>query len=89
MSARMIKALCAVVHEEKEQRDSLGEIFESIDLLAIHDRSVVDAAVKKVGRVQAIVGAIRAELNRLTPPLSQAVYRVRAARSQSQTRPFE
>jgi hypothetical protein len=79
MSARMIKALCAVVHEEKQRYDSVLEACESIDLLAIHDNSVVEAAVKKVGRVQAIIGAIRAELNRLTPRLIQADYRVRAA----------
>jgi ParB-like nuclease domain len=66
LSARTIKALCAVLHGDPERRDkglALLEAFDSIDLIAIHDASAVDAAVKKVGRVQAMADRIVAELN--------------------------
>jgi hypothetical protein len=55
LSARTIKALCGVLHDDHARRDSglaLFEAFDSIDLMAIGDASVLDAAVKKVGRVQ-------------------------------------
>jgi len=68
LSARMIKALCYVLHGDHERRDSglaLLEAFDSIDLMAIQDASAVDAAVKKVGRVQAMADRISAELRRL------------------------
>jgi hypothetical protein len=70
LSARMIKALCDVLHRNPELRDSglaLLEAFDSIDLMAIQDASAVDAAVKKVGRVQAMADRIHAELSRLLP----------------------
>jgi hypothetical protein len=70
LSARMIKALCAVLHADKGRRDSglaLLEAFDSIDLISIHDASPVDAAVKKVGRVQAIADRVHVELGRLLP----------------------
>jgi hypothetical protein len=68
LSARMIKAMCYVLHGDHERRDSglaLLEAFDSIDLLAIQEASAVDAAVKKVGRVQAMADRIRTDLNRL------------------------
>src|SRR6202162_405326 len=52
LSARTIKALCAVLHGDRERRDSglaLLEAFDSIDLMTIHDASAVDSAVKKIG----------------------------------------
>jgi hypothetical protein len=70
LSARTIKALCAVLHADPERRDSglaLFEAFDSIDLLAIHDASALDAAVRKVGRVQVMADHIQAELRRLLP----------------------
>jgi ParB-like nuclease domain len=70
LSARTIKALCAVLHGDPERRDSgltLLEAFDSIDLMAIQDASAVDAAVKKIGRVQAIADRIHAELTCLFP----------------------
>jgi hypothetical protein len=70
LSARTIKAICYVLHSDRERRDiglALLEAFDSIDLMAIEDASAVDAAVKKVGRVQAMADRIRAELNRLLP----------------------
>jgi hypothetical protein len=65
-----IKALCAVLHGDRERRDSglaLFEAFDSIDLMAIQDVSAIDAAVKKVGRVQVMVERIHAELYRVFP----------------------
>jgi ParB-like nuclease domain len=73
LSARTIKALCDVLHRDPERRDSglaLLEAFDSIDLMAIHDASAVDAAVKKIGRVQAIADRIETELCRLLPQKS-------------------
>jgi hypothetical protein len=75
LSARMIKALCAVLHADPERRDSglaLLEAFDSIDLISIQDASAVDAAVKKVGRVQAMADRIYAELSRLLPETTGA-----------------
>ena len=65
LSARTIKAMCYVLHSDRERRDSglaLLEAFDSIDLMAIEDASAMDAAVKKIGRVQAMADRIRADL---------------------------
>jgi hypothetical protein len=70
LSARTIKALCAVLHGDPDRRDrglALLEAFDSIDLMAIQDASAVDAAMKKVGRVQAMADRILAELSCLLP----------------------
>src|ERR1700683_1905099 len=70
LSARTIKALCGVLRDDLERRDSglaLFEAFDSIDLMAISDASVLDAAVKKVGRVQVMAARIREELGRILP----------------------
>ena len=70
LSARTIKALCGVLHEDQARRDSglaLLEAFDSIDLMAISEESILDAAVKKVGRVQAITDRIRKDLGRVLP----------------------
>jgi ParB-like nuclease domain len=70
LSARTIKALCDVLDGDPERRDSglaLLEAFDSIDLAAIQDTSAVDAAVKRVGRVQAMSDRVRTELCRLLP----------------------
>jgi hypothetical protein len=74
LSARTIKALCGVLHEDHARRDSglaLLEAFDSIDLMAISDTSVLDAAVKKVGRVQAMADRIREELARTLPQMTK------------------
>jgi hypothetical protein len=66
LSARMIKALCAVLHGNPswlDQGATLLEAFDSIDLMAIQDASAVDVARKKVGRVQAMSDRIHVELN--------------------------
>ena len=65
LSARTIKALCAVLHADTKRRDSglaLFEAFDSIDLMSIQEASAVDAAMKKVGRVQAMADRIHAQL---------------------------
>src|SRR5262249_7676757 len=75
LSARMIKALCAVLHADHRRRDSglaLLEAFDTIDLMAIQDTSAVDAAVKKVGRIQAMAALIHAELSCLLPQQTSA-----------------
>jgi hypothetical protein len=80
LSARTIKALCEVLHGDTEQRDSglaLLETFDAVDLMALQTASAVDAAVKKIGRVQAMADRIRAELNRLLPHGAAAQRNVR------------
>jgi ParB-like nuclease domain len=75
LSARTIKALCAVLHGDPDRRDqglALLEAFDSIDLMAIQDASAVDAAVKKVGRVQAMADRIVAELSCRLPQKASA-----------------
>jgi hypothetical protein len=66
VSARIIKALCAVLHGNPEwldQGSKLLEVVDSIDLMAIQKASAVDGAIRKVGRVQAISNRIHAELS--------------------------
>jgi hypothetical protein len=66
LSARTIKALCAVLHGNPGWLDQgvlLLEIFDSIDLMAIQKASAVDSAAKKIGRVQAMSDRIHVELN--------------------------
>jgi hypothetical protein len=75
LSARTIKALCAVLHSDPEHRDrglALLEAFDAIDIMSVQDASAVDAAVKKVGRVQAMADRIHHELVRLLPERAQA-----------------
>jgi hypothetical protein len=75
LSARAIKAMCYLLHGDRERSDiglALLEAFDSIDLMAIQDASAVDAAVKKIGRVQAMADRIRADLDRLLPQKTDA-----------------
>jgi len=70
LSARLIKALCDVLDSDQERRDrglDLLEAFDTIDLAAIQSASAVDAAVKKISRVQAMADRIRLELGRQLP----------------------
>ncbi|HEY2526392.1 MAG TPA: hypothetical protein VGJ20_00350, partial [Xanthobacteraceae bacterium] len=70
LSARMIKALCDALDQDRERRDSglaLLEAFDAIDLTALQDAALVDAAVKKIAPAQALAGHIRSELDRLLP----------------------
>jgi hypothetical protein len=59
-----------VLHDDHARRDSglaLFEAFDAIDLMALSDASVLDAAVKRVGRVQVMADRIREELGRILP----------------------
>jgi hypothetical protein len=81
LSARVIKALCAVLHENHGWRDSglaLLEAFDRIDLEKIQAASALDAVSRKVGRVEAIADRVRAVLQRLLLPPVGNIYRMAA-----------
>jgi hypothetical protein len=67
LSAHMIKALCAVLHADKGRRDGGLKLLEAFDSIDVHDTSAVDAAMERVGRVQAIAHHLHAELDRAFP----------------------
>lgn len=70
LSARTIKALCEVQDADQERQDKgldLLEAFDNIDLISLQSASAVDAAVKKISRVQALADRIRLELSRRLP----------------------
>jgi hypothetical protein len=67
LSARTIKAVCEVLHREPERRNAglqLFGAFDAIDLLSIDHESIMDAAVRRMGRVQAMTERIQASLRR-------------------------
>jgi hypothetical protein len=79
LRARTIKALCDVLHRNPEWRESglrLLEAFDSIDLMSLQEDSALDAAAKRVGRVQAMSGRIQTELRRM-PTLKIATKKMR------------
>ncbi len=81
LSARIIKALCAVLHENQAWRDSglaLLEALDRVDLGEIQAASILDAASRRVGRVIAIADRVRAALQELLPPYVSNVYRIAA-----------
>ena len=70
LSARIIKALCEVLDSAPTWRDaglSLLEVFDEIELEAIHDASALDAATRGGGRSAAIAHRVRAELAKRLP----------------------
>jgi hypothetical protein len=70
LTARTIKALCETLHCNQEWRESglsLLEAFDSIDLMSIQEDSALDAAAKRIGRVQAMSERIKSEMRRLPP----------------------
>ena len=70
LSARMIKALCAVLNADQRRRDSglaLLEAFDTIDLPALASAASAAAMAKKISPVQAIADRIHLELGRLIP----------------------
>jgi len=70
LSARIIKALCAVLDGDRARRDSgltLLEAFDGIDLLELQSASLVDASIKKINPTQALARRIHSELGRLLP----------------------
>jgi hypothetical protein len=70
LSARLIKALCEVLDGDKERRDrglDLLEAFDAIDLVTLQSTAAVDAAIKKISRIQAMAERIRLELSQRLP----------------------
>jgi hypothetical protein len=81
LSARIIKALCAVLHENHTWRDcglALFDAFDQVDLEAIHAASVLDAAARKVGREAAIADRVRVELQRYVGAQLAVVHQIAA-----------
>ena len=67
LSARTIKALCAVLGNDRTLRDSglaLLEMFDRIDLVGLAKAAAIDATVKKVNAVQAMADRIRSAVAR-------------------------
>lgn len=67
LSARIIKALCAVLGSDPVLRESgltLLETFDAIDLAALANRAAADAAVRNISPVQLIIDRIRSEVAR-------------------------
>jgi hypothetical protein len=70
LSARMIKALCAVLHGDRELRDgglAVLEAFDAIDLIALQKAAPAKGAVSDISAVECIAHQIRVELRRLLP----------------------
>jgi hypothetical protein len=66
LSARIIKALCDVLHSNPQWRDSglaLFEAFDEIDLADVQTVSATEAAARRMSRVQAMSNRIRSELS--------------------------
>jgi len=74
LSARTIKALCAVLGSDRLLRDSgltLLEIFDGIDLLALVESCDLDTSAKGASAANALAGRIRGEITRLTAAKSK------------------
>jgi hypothetical protein len=70
LSARMIKALCAVLHGDRELRDSglaLLEAFDAIDLIALQSSLSGKGAISDISAVERFAHQIRLELRRVLP----------------------
>ncbi len=81
LSARIIKALCAVLDENRVWRESglaLLEAFDQIDLAEIQEASVTDAVRMKIGRGEAIADRVCAALRGLMPRPVSNVYQIAA-----------
>jgi ParB-like nuclease domain len=78
LSARLIKALYAVLDADHHMRDSglgLLEAFDTIDLAELQENAAVAAAVKTISRVQALAEQIRLEINRMPLRKNQSRWR--------------
>lgn len=67
LSARVIKALCSVLHDDHKLRDSglaLFEAFDVINLSRLQASAVSAAAAKQISSVEALVHHVRLELGR-------------------------
>jgi hypothetical protein len=70
LSARMIKALCAVLHGDRDLCDgglALLEAFDSIDLIALQCAAAGKGAISDISAVERIAHQIRLELRRVLP----------------------
>jgi ParB-like nuclease domain len=70
LSARMIKALCAVLNGDRHLCDSglaLLEAFDAIDLIALQSTALGKGAMSDIGAVERIAHQIRLELSPLFP----------------------
>jgi hypothetical protein len=70
LSARMIKALCVVLHGDRELLNSglaLLEAFDAIDLIALQSVASGKGGVSDISAVERIAHQIRSELRRLFP----------------------
>jgi ParB-like nuclease domain len=65
LSARMIKALCAVLDHDRKRRDSglaLLEAFDAIDLAALQNAASIQAEAQNVSAVTVLADHIRTQL---------------------------
>jgi hypothetical protein len=65
LSARMIKALCEVLKNRPEWRESgtvLFDAFDAIDLSSLQETAASEAACRRLGKVQVLVERISREL---------------------------
>jgi hypothetical protein len=70
LSARMIKALCAVLNADPELRDSglaLLEAFDAIDLIALQSAASGKGSISSVSTIEHVAHQIRLELRRVLP----------------------
>jgi hypothetical protein len=83
LSARVIKAICAVLAEDTRLRDSgltLLELFDRIDVMALAKQSTLKATGKKRDSVQALTDCIRAQIKaRQAMPIDSSVRAPRPA----------
>lgn len=67
LSARIIKALCTALGNDRSLRDAglpLLEAFDTIDLLALSNKATVDGKSRSVSPIQLLIDRIRSELGR-------------------------
>jgi ParB-like nuclease domain len=84
LSARLIKAICAVLGNDRERRDrglALLEAFDGIDLAALQNTALVRASVSGVSPVQFLADRIRSELDRLLPDKAASAVSIGAVRN--------
>jgi hypothetical protein len=65
LSARLIKALCAVLAGDPDLRDSspaLLETFDRIDLVKLDEQATAEAAAKKLKPLQVLIATLRNEI---------------------------
>jgi hypothetical protein len=69
LSAKIIKALCALLASDPTLRDSgqaLFELFDQIDLLALVSETAADISSKRISHIQALIVRLRQEISKLS-----------------------